>query len=95
MLGAVDRARSREEEQACSSSYLSDRIEYGLGGDGGDVLLDSDKKAVMMAWEGPLMEAHAHAICSRGGDILNVGFGLGLVDEVCSPRSTLCLNEGP
>ena len=30
----------------------------------------------------PLMEAHAHAICSSGGDILNVGFGMGLVDEV-------------
>ena len=29
----------------------------------------------------PLMEAHAHAICSSGGDVLNVGFGLGLVDE--------------
>ena len=35
-----------------------------------------------MAWEEPLMEAHAHAICSRGGDILNVGFGLGLIDKV-------------
>ena len=28
------------------------------------------------------MDAHAAAICTRGGDILNVGFGLGLVDEV-------------
>lgn len=28
------------------------------------------------------MEAHAHAVASSGGDILNVGFGLGLVDEV-------------
>ena len=30
----------------------------------------------------PLMEAHAHAICSSGGDVLNVGFGMGLIDEV-------------
>ncbi len=30
------------------------------------------------------MEAHAHAICSSGGDVLNVGFGLGLIDEVGS-----------
>ena len=28
------------------------------------------------------MKAHAATVCSRGGDILNVGFGLGLVDEV-------------
>ena len=27
------------------------------------------------------MEAHAHAVCSGGGDVLNVGFGMGLVDE--------------
>ena len=32
----------------------------------------------------PLMEAHAHAICSSGGDVLNVGFGMGLIDEVCA-----------
>ena len=31
------------------------------------------------------MEAHAHAICSSGGDVLNVGFGLGLIDEVGRP----------
>ena len=31
----------------------------------------------------PLMEANAHAICSSGGDVLNVGFGMGLIDEVC------------
>ena len=28
------------------------------------------------------MEAHAHAVAAAGGDVLNVGFGLGLVDEV-------------
>ncbi|OMO70736.1 hypothetical protein COLO4_28538 [Corchorus olitorius] len=36
-------------------------------------------KAAMMAWEKPLMEAHK-AVCSGGGSILNVGFGMGLVD---------------
>lgn len=42
--------------------------------------MDSDSKAVMMAWEKPLMEAHAKAVCSGGGNVLNVGFGMGLVD---------------
>lgn len=42
--------------------------------------MDSDSKAVMMAWEKPLMEAHAKAVCSGGGHILNIGFGMGLVD---------------
>lgn len=35
------------------------------------------------------MEAHAHAICSSGGDVLNVGFGLGLIDQV-SPFKHTC-----
>jgi hypothetical protein len=42
--------------------------------------MDSDSKAIMMAWEKPLMEAHAKAVCSGGGHILNIGFGMGLVD---------------
>lgn len=37
---------------------------------------------VMMQWEQPLMEIHADLVCQRGGDVLNVGFGLGLVDTV-------------
>ena len=36
----------------------------------------------MMGWEGPLMEQHAEIICGRPGlHVLNVGFGLGLIDE--------------
>lgn len=27
------------------------------------------------------MERHAQVVCARGGHVLNVGFGLGLVDE--------------
>ena len=42
--------------------------------------MDSNSKAIMMAWEKPLMEAHAKAVCSGGGHILNIGFGMGLVD---------------
>ncbi len=37
-------------------------------------------EAVMMGWEKPLMIKHAELICAKGGDVLNVGFGLGLVD---------------
>ena len=36
----------------------------------------------MMTWEQPLMEAHANVICTGQGDVLNIGFGLGIVDEV-------------
>jgi hypothetical protein len=36
----------------------------------------------MMGWEQPLMVKHAALICGDGGkDVMNVGFGLGLVDD--------------
>ena len=34
----------------------------------------------MMDWEAPLMERHAEIICQGGGDVLNVGFGMGIID---------------
>lgn len=56
------------------------------------ILLDDDNDAVMMEWERPLMEAHASFLAGNAstGDnasrdckkrVLNVGFGLGLVDS--------------
>ncbi len=45
----------------------------------------------MMGWEAPLMERHAAEICANGGDILNVGFGLGIIDEaiqVCPVKAS-------
>ena len=35
---------------------------------------------IKMGWEKPLMEVHAKIICQKGGDILNVGFGLGIIE---------------
>jgi hypothetical protein len=47
----------------------------------GSKLLDSDNNAVMMSWEGPLMIKHAEVMCpTEGKDVLNIGFGLGLID---------------
>ena len=46
----------------------------------GDNLLDSQGNEVMMSWEDTIMEVGAKDICVNGGDILNVGFGLGLID---------------
>tara|TARA_R110000803_G_scaffold59729_5_gene118581 strand:+ start:3466 stop:4083 length:618 start_codon:yes stop_codon:yes gene_type:complete len=45
-----------------------------------DLLLDSYGSAIMMGWEAPIMKHQAELICKNGGDILNVGFGLGLID---------------
>jgi len=40
---------------------------------------DSQKKHfVMMDWEHNIMKAHADYACSNGGDILEIGFGMGI-----------------
>jgi hypothetical protein len=45
-----------------------------------DNLYDENGNAVMMMWEKEWMEESADIVCKNGGDILNVGHGLGLVD---------------
>ncbi len=44
-------------------------------------LLDDNGRAIMMEWEKPLMELAAKTICKGGGNILNVGFGMGYIDD--------------
>ncbi|DBA66580.1 hypothetical protein WJX79_008592 [Trebouxia sp. C0005] len=93
ILGAIERkARSA---QPSNSSYLEQRVQYLKEG---AQLVDEESQGVMMAWEGPLMQAHAKAICSGGGDVLNVGFGLGLVDMAIqskNPRSHTIIEAHP
>ena len=43
-------------------------------------LLDPKAKPVMVSWEDPIMKDAAALICKGGGKILNIGFGLGLID---------------
>jgi type IV protein arginine methyltransferase len=44
--------------------------------------MNAESKAVMMAWERPLMEAHTLAVCPVSCcNVLNIGFGMGIVHE--------------
>ena len=43
-------------------------------------LLTPNAQPVMMGWEDPIMKDAASLICHNKGKILNVGFGLGLID---------------
>ncbi|XP_031493975.1 protein arginine N-methyltransferase 2 [Nymphaea colorata] len=89
VLGTIAR-RKKSEDGEGGKSYLEERICFSE-----DRLMDSESKAVMMEWEKPLMEAHAKAVCSSGADggrvghILNVGFGMGLVDTAIQRYSPL------
>jgi len=44
-------------------------------------LYNSRGEAVMMEWEREWMKKSAEIVCKNGGDILNIGHGLGLVDS--------------
>ncbi|KAL6216673.1 PREDICTED: protein arginine N-methyltransferase 2 [Fragaria vesca subsp. vesca] len=80
VLGTI--ARRENENGGWNDGYLQDRVSFSE-----DKLMDAENKAVMMAWENPLMEAHAKAVCSNGGHVLNIGFGMGLVDTAIQKYS--------
>ena len=77
--------------QDSPSTYLSNTVSIG------DSIVDHGGDAVMMKWETPLMEAHADVLCGRfphqwitprrNLDVLNVGFGSGIVDGFIQDRS--------
>jgi type IV protein arginine methyltransferase len=55
------------------------------------LLLDEDNDAVMMEWERPIMRAHAQILLAgshsedakaSGKSVLNIGFGLGIIDSI-------------
>ncbi|KAI7867505.1 S-adenosyl-L-methionine-dependent methyltransferase [Spinellus fusiger] len=65
-----------DETEVPNEDYLHQKLHYD-----NDKLLDENNDAVMMGWEGPLMVEHAKVMCPREGlSVLNVGFGLGLID---------------
>jgi len=65
-----------------NKAYVRQKLKYE-----GDVLLDATGGGVMMGWEKPLMARHAELVAPRPGlSVLNVGFGLGLVDGFLRER---------
>ena len=43
-----------------------------------DKIIIDDGRSVMMAWEDPIMKKSAEYICQSKGDILEIGFGMGI-----------------
>ena len=56
ILGTIIRRKNKNGDS--DEDYLGDRITFSE-----DKLMDSNCKAIMMAWEKPLMEAHAKVVC--------------------------------
>lgn len=97
--------RANNSSEPLNASYLTSRLEYS---DDGKCLIDTNTHlAVMMDWETPIMEKHAAWIChadeinntiSSPLRVLNVGFGLGIVDTAIqkySPDSHYIIEAHP
>jgi hypothetical protein len=59
-----------------NKNYQSQKLTYSDG-----LLLDQDGNAIMMEWEREIMRRQADTVCRRGGRVLNVGFGMGIIDS--------------
>ena len=43
-----------------------------------DRIVSNKNITIMMSWEKPIMKRHAEIVCKNGGDILEIGFGMGI-----------------
>ena len=43
-----------------------------------DRILTENGSTIMMSWEHPVMKQHVEIVCKNGGDILEIGFGMGI-----------------
>ncbi|KAG2173436.1 hypothetical protein INT44_008788 [Umbelopsis vinacea] len=87
-------ASDEEKNQVVNEEYLSQKLHYS-----DNKLMDENDDAVMMGWEAPLMVEHAKVMCPKEGlDVLNVGFGLGLIDtelQKYKPRHHFIIEAHP
>lgn len=68
-------------------TFHEDKITYvGSPSEGYDLDYEEDhlpdqELEVMMSWETPIMEKSAAFVCENGGDILEIGFGMGIASD--------------
>ncbi len=85
--------KSKVDATGTKTEYLEKPVRYV-----GESLLDEDDRGVMMEWERPIMDVHAQLLCEKKGDVLNVGFGLGCVDNAIqshAPKSHTIIEAHP
>lgn len=63
-----------------------------------DKILTPEGFEVMMEWERPIMERSAEIVCHNHGDVLNVGFGMAIIDsaiQCCGVTSHTIIEAHP
>jgi protein arginine N-methyltransferase 2 len=67
-----------------NSEYLNRKLEYSKDG---ETLLDSDQNGIMMGWERPIMQVTVKHLRINGKRVLNIGFGLGIIDTLIQEQN--------
>lgn len=65
------------------NEYFNEKLTWNEDGE----LLDSAGNFVMMEWERSIMKAQAKTVTSKGGRVLNIGFGMGIIDNYISQEN--------
>lgn len=82
--------QSRNEKSTASdnATFLASRLTYKTTSTGQDVCIDSEGNGVMLGWEDEIMKKTSELLCGHQPNsdsfelsVLNVGFGLGLIDS--------------
>lgn len=76
-----------------NKSFLGDKLEYDQHS-----LKTTENDGVMMDWETPIMERSAALITKAGGSVLNIGFGMGIIDsfiQKLKPRTHYIVEAHP
>ncbi|KAG0144929.1 hypothetical protein CROQUDRAFT_79403 [Cronartium quercuum f. sp. fusiforme G11] len=88
--------KSRTEVTTASdnAAFLASRLTYQTNSTGQAVCMDSEGNGVMLGWEDNIMRQTAERLCEHQKNcenfelsVLNVGFGLGLVDSYLQTHS--------
>lgn len=87
-MGVLDASASKPSTASDNEAFLKSRLRYEKDENGDERCIDEEGNGVMMGWELPIMQETARLLCQdrdvsdTDADfaVLNVGFGLGLVD---------------
>lgn len=92
-MGETGQSHFNEAEQQHRDKFLGMNLEYSEG-----LLKDETEDGVMMEWETPIMKRHVELMHVKDKDVLNVGFGLGIIDrfiQEAEPRSHTIIEAHP
>jgi len=70
------RSKSSRKSDYSLKDYINSKVVYT-----NDELISSNGYSIMSKYEDKIMKESAKVLCQNGGSVLNVGFGMGIIDS--------------